>query len=571
MTDAAKERLKPRLTILAGAFLLLLLQAALLPPGAVWITDNGNKYMVLENLVRHGTPALANPAAALDPANRFFPDGGFHFRIQEGTIRSIYPEFFSALALPGYRLLGDAGLWILPVGGTMAVLALFLALISRLGLSFRLEAWLTGLLLCGTPLLFYSGTFWEMTLATAFPLAAVLAARKKRLFFAGLLLGAGLWLREECYLAALAAGVAALVFYPKEWRRCILFAAGFLALALPLWIYNFAIYGHILGLHGALYYTHNVETAPTAWERFSGVFEGFFLYLFQFDSGDPETAWHCWIALLPMFLLPAAGFLRGAERLKLAVAWAAVCSWAFLFWLFWRNPSPVFATALSVGFVTSSPLLAGFFLHWRRLLCEGPRPRRMLTLAALLYCLLLPPLLTRSDIGIIWGARHYLLILPVLFALGFVGFLRLGRSRARKALAGALILVALALQVLGIRLLFGVAEDVARAEATLSALEPEVVVSDVFFLPEQTPRLFYGKQWLHVKQDADIDALVALLREKKVKHFILVLSGLPNFRQLSDAGLKRLFEAAPPSARPFALSAPGSGFMELRIAECGLQ
>ena len=562
-------RRKTRPAILAGAFLLLLVQAALLPPGAVWITDNGNKQMVLENLIRHGTPAMANPAAELDPGNRFFPDGNFHFRVMEdGKIRSIYPEFFSALALPGCRLLGNAGLWILPVGGTLAVLALFLALIGRLGLSPRLEAWLTGLLLCGSPLLFYSGTFWEMTLAAAFPLAALLAARGKRLFLAGLLLGAGLWLREEFYLVALCSGIAALVFYPKEWKRCLPFGAGFLALAVPLWLYNFAVYGHLLGLHGALYYTHNVEGAPALAERLSGVFEGFFVYLWKFNPGNPETVWYYWVALAPMFLLPVAGFLRGAERFKTAAAWAAVAAWAFLLWLFWTNPAPVLASGLTVGFLTASPLLAGFFLEWRNLLRRGPRPRRMLTLAALLYCLALPLVLTRSDIGLIWGARHYLLIYPALFALGFAGFAGLRRNRS---LAVALIAVALAMQAMGIRMLFGVAEDAARAEATVAALEPRAVVSDVFFLPEMTPRLFFAKQWLYLKRDDRVDDLLAALRRRGVKRFTLVLSASPQFRQVSDAGLARLLRAAPPVAPPFRLPAPGSGFMGLLIAECRLQ
>jgi len=560
-----------RLLVLGGAFLLLLVQAALLPPGAVWITDNGNKQMVLENLIRHGTPAMVNPAAELDPENRFFPDGNFHFRIGEGKIRSIYPEFFSALALPGYRLFGEAGLWILPVGGTLAVLALFLALIARLGLPPRFEALLAGLLLCGSPLLFYSGTFWEMTAATAFPLAALLAARKRQLFLAGLLLGAGLWLREEFYLVALASGIAALVFYPKAWKRCIPFGAGFLALALPLWLYNFTVYGHILGLHGALYYTHNVEGAPTPAERISGVFEGFYLYLWKFNSGNPETVWYYRVALLPMFLLPVAGFLRGAERFKAAVAWAAVAAWAFLLWLYWTNPAPLFAAGLTVGFVTSSPLLAGLFLDWRNLLCRGPRPRRMVTLAALFYCLALPLVLTRSDIGIIWGARHYLLIVPVLFALSFVGFVHLGWRRRRPALTGAIVVAALVLQAMGIRLLFTVAEDAARVQATVAALEPRAVVSDVFFLPEMTPRLFFDKQWLYLKRDDRVDKLLAALRRGGVTRFTLVLSASPQFRQLGDAGLARLLKAAPPVGEPFRLRTSGKGFLDLMIAECRLQ
>lgn len=559
-----------RLPILAGALLLLLLLATLLPSMPVWITDNGNKYIVLDNLSRRLSPTIESSAIDFDPEHRFLPDGNFHFQVMNGEVRSIYPEFFSALALPGYLLFGEAGIWILPIGGTMAVLAFFLALLSRFGLSPKQEAVCCGLLLCGTPLLFYSGTFWEMTLATVFPLAAILAARNRQLFLAGILLGAGLWLREEFYLIALAAGIAALAFYPRFWRRCIPFGLGFLALALPLWIYNVMVYGHILGLHGALYYTHNVEVVPTLTEQMFGVLEGIFIYLFKFNSGNPETVWYYWVALLPMFLLPVAGFLRNAETFKLSVAWAAVVSWAFLLWCFWFNPASAYASGLTVGFVTSSPLLAGFFLHWRDLLCRGPRPRRMIVLASLLYCLALPLVLTRSDIGIIWGARHYLLIFPVLFLLSVIGFARMKKS---VALAVALILAALTLQAIGIRSLFGVAEDVARAEETIIQNSSLHIVSDVFFLPEQTPRAFsrFNARWFYLKNDSRIDELLSMLRSHGVKEFTLILSPSPNFRQLSDDGVRRLLGENPVPPRVLVLPAPGSQFMELLIVQCHLQ
>lgn len=258
-----REHWKSRAAVPAVAGLLLLLQAALLPAGAVWVTDNGNKFIILENLLRNGSAAIAYPAAEIDPGRRFFPDGNFHFQRHCGRIVSIYPEFFSALALPGYRLFGAVGLWLLPVGGTLGGPCAVSRAAAEIWAGLETRGGTGRLLLCGSPLLFYSGTFWEMTAATAFPLAALLAARRRRLLAAGLLLGLGLWLREEFYLIALAAGIAALFFYPKEWRRCVPFGAGFLLAAIPLWIYNLVNYGHILGLHGALYYTHNAEGVPT--------------------------------------------------------------------------------------------------------------------------------------------------------------------------------------------------------------------------------------------------------------------------------------------------------------------
>ena len=106
-----RKRVRSRATVLwcVAIVLLAALPALLLPAGAGWITDNGNKYIIMRSLAEHGSTAIAAPAAELDPEGKFFPDGGFHFRRFDGTMRSIYPEYFPALSLPFYRLFGERG------------------------------------------------------------------------------------------------------------------------------------------------------------------------------------------------------------------------------------------------------------------------------------------------------------------------------------------------------------------------------------------------------------------------------------------------------------------------------
>ncbi|MDR0933158.1 MAG: hypothetical protein LBM70_09105 [Victivallales bacterium] len=566
---AKKGRLKSRILILSGALAVLCLEALLLPKIPIWITDNGNKYIILRNFATQGNAEIANPAKSLDSESRSFPDGGFHFQRLGTKIFSIYPEFFSLLALPGYLLLGDAGLLFIPIVGTLTLLALFLALIAPWRLSVCQETLLVGILLVGTPLLFYSGTFWEMTVSAVFPLAALLAARKKRIFFAGLLLGMGLFFREEFYLIALFFGVSALCLYPKKWKNYIEFALGFFICAILLWMHNFYTYGHILGLHGALYYTHNSESAPTLTGQLVGILEGYFIYLFKFNSANPDTVYYYYILLLPMFILPVAGALR-SMCFKKVVAIAALCSWAILFGMLMSNPAKVSNSGLTVGFITASPLLLGFFLMWKNLLSRGSRPVRMITLAVLLYCIVLPAILTRSDIGIIWGPRHYLLIYPILLALSVIGFVRLGwLKKPIPKIVTSVVLLSVFLQLLGIYMLFGVAKEAARAEQAIAGKTPEVVVSDVFFLPEMTPRLFFEKKWLFVKNDTEFDALIMNLKSAGVNKFTLVLS--PHFRSLSDWAIAKGLACAPLVAKPERILAPMSGFLELLIGECRLQ
>ena len=122
-----RKRVRSRATVLwcVAIVLLAALPALLLPAGAGWITDNGNKYIIMRSLAEHGSTAIAAPAAELDPEGKFFPDGGFHFRRFDGTMRSIYPEYFPALSLPFYRLFGERGVLVLPALGAMAAALLF--------------------------------------------------------------------------------------------------------------------------------------------------------------------------------------------------------------------------------------------------------------------------------------------------------------------------------------------------------------------------------------------------------------------------------------------------------------
>ena len=169
-------------------------------PGGLWITDDGNKWMVMENLLRHGTFSIVNPAAALDPENQLFPDAVFHFQHFRGGIRSIFPEFFPLISAPFYRLAGWGGLLILPVLGTW----LALALTARLARNWRLRAaWLVLAAFLCTPLWFYSGTFWEMTLGVPFVLGALLLAGHERWLSAGAVLAAGLLTLAACLIGRL--------------------------------------------------------------------------------------------------------------------------------------------------------------------------------------------------------------------------------------------------------------------------------------------------------------------------------------------------------------------------------
>ncbi len=537
----------------------------LIPPGSCWVSDNGNKHIILENFEINRSEVIENPAADLDPDNRLFP-GGFHFLQRDKEMRSIYPIYFSLFTQPFHWLFGDRGLLVLP-------LASYILLLYLTARRFR-SPWVLLLLGTGTPLLFYAGTFWEMLPACV---VAFLAARellthgKRHPIRAGLILGVGLILREEMYFLVAALGGALMVTGGRRQglREALLLAGAFILAALPIWCWQYLDSGHILGLHGSLYHTHHRQVPPGLIERAVGVVEGYWLYLFKFYVSGPRFHWSYPLRHLPVVLLAVVGgFPRSRDHLvlKRRLLLLAIAAWVVLIALLWQTPAPAMTAGVTVGLFTSTPILAGLLLNWRPLLTTGAPFRQWMAAAALFYVVIVPPLLTRTDIGIIWGPRHFLPVMPLLVYLGCAGLVRMGLARRHILLLGVL---SAAIQCFGVVTLVRVCRESAALTETLRQEKEQVVLTDVFFLPEQTPQLFREKKWLYLDEDDDVALVLTRLRENHVNEALLVLS--PNHRMLSDEALRQLLAEAPLLAPPEEFHAPASGFLELYIGKIRLQ
>ena len=127
-----------------------------MPPGGHWITDGGNKFMVMENILLHHSFVMQNPASGIDPANRFFPDAVFHFQKTAEGIFSVFPPYFSLLTAPFFQLAGLWGKYFLPLLGGSGALLLLLFILRRWHLRQR---WLLPAAMLATPLAFYSAEF----------------------------------------------------------------------------------------------------------------------------------------------------------------------------------------------------------------------------------------------------------------------------------------------------------------------------------------------------------------------------------------------------------------------------
>jgi len=536
----------------SAAFLLLLGLAFFLPPGAVWITDNGNKYIQMRNFDAGGGGLIRHPCPEL------FPTAGFHFFRREGGAVSFYPGYLSAATAPFYRLFGERGVLFWPILATLVLL--FLA-----GHFLHLPP--PGLLLA-TPLVFYSLLLWEMTPSVCLVLAGFILGLRGGFFGCGVLWGLSLFMREEAYFCAAAFGAALLVC--GKWRELLRFSGGFLLPALPLWFLQALLHGHIFGLHGKFYYLNNNAGFSLLTQVRAAAFN-LFHHLFRFDGwGRSPWSLAAWSALLPLAAGAAPGFRRWVKFKYAAVILYLACT-VFLTAGLWFQAVPVYTAAGAVGFFSTTPLAAGFLVNWRAFLGTGRS--RVWTWALIFYILGVPLLMTASDVGLVWGARHFLVILPLLLYLSFIGFRRLGNpgvplpawGRLRKLLSLAALGAGLFLQCYGLYALNRVAEDSAAVEAALLRAPGKTVVTDVFYLPEQTPRLFFGKTVVQVLSANDLELLRKFLAGRGEKEFTLVLS--PRFRRLPDPVLRELITAFPLTAPPVRLTGKG-GFPDLFASQC---
>jgi len=537
--------------VIAMVLLFLITAALFLPPGAVWITDNGNKYIIARNFLEHGTTAIRHPAP------EFFPYGGFHFIRIGDSMRSFYPEYLPLLTAPFIKIAGPRGVLFWPFAGTLALLWCFSLSVKRRGPLF------IPMLFAATPVVFYSLVLWETTPAMFFALAGTGLLMKKKSLAAGLTMAAGLIFREELYFVA-GASAAALLLH-KEWRQFFRFAAGAALITLPLWAFQYFEYGHILGLHGAYYHLNN-RPSPSEQEagEVCGILWNYYHHLLRFD-----VSWSRFhdLLLIPFAAAAAAGCagkFRSLLKLKYLIIIFVFISFAILYTMLFRQNQLSYAAAQSVGLLPATPLILGFLLNWRPLLLHTPgRHWRTLTLALLIYLIAVPPVLTRHDIGLVWGARHFFYIMPPMIILSFIGWrgMKLGmRSFLLTALAG------LTLQIFGLYALAQVSEEGEELTVLVENLPQKTIVTDVFFLPEQTPRLFFSKEILELSNHNSSD-LISFLQQHPGREFILILS--PGYRRISNDNLAKLLAAAPLAGEPLIFKRqPGSGFMELFIAIC---
>lgn len=584
--DAGKRqtnRSRTALLITTACAAILVVLCLIQPKDAFWITDGGNKFIITENLLTANSSAIRYPAADLDPEARFFPYADFHFRKTADGIGSFYPVYYPWLAALARRFGGNVALLLLSAAAGLGCAWLAGRIARQLEFKPAVRLLTIPAVLFTTPLLFYSLVFWEHALAVCLATGGIslwLDEKPSRISWrtiaAGMLMGLSCALREEGYVLLAAWGLAGLCCRAGIFRLTVWGAAAVVIL-LPLWLVQFLDTGHILGNH-ALGYAALAKygAAGGIGRRILEKLSNLYVFLFQFDAGAPGAGRDNYLFILPAVAAVATGLRNGVRRfprLNRFLLVTALAGIAWLTWLLYRNPNPVINTLFTQGLFPGVPLLLLLTSSWP-LPTAADRRVKFLLLAAGFYILILTPLLNQGVPGVLWGPRHFLILLPLLTPLALAGGLLLFEQSSEPAarrlnygILAATLLIGAAIQLQSVRTIMIKKEASGAIAAALLKQPAEVIVSDVFWLPEDCAAIFYRKKFMQVRDDRQLAELLELLRRRQVKSFALVLSAEPMFRRLTRPGIERLLQEVR-ILKEERIVTPGAAFMSVGVFVC---
>ncbi len=525
--------IRPAWVIPVAAILLVFgVTFLLLPHGGFWINDNGCKFIQMEGLIQGPDAGFAIPwpGEEIDPTYAYAPIGDPFAHLIAGRLYISFSPAFAWLSSLPYRLFGTSGLYLLPILGGLLTLPAVWRLAGLLpGRSLGQPLALIVVAL-GTPLWFYSFTFWEHTPAVCLGLWSVVASVRYRLagnprslVHSAILCGLAVYLRDDFLILGLILAALPVIYGGRNWRASAGFLLVFLAALVPLAGFQWFAFGSPLGLHAASHSPFEAGAARYLAERWT-VFRDLLL-------DNHPTFWLSAAITLPYLVLLLGNWSltrRRFARLVPALSLFAALGGLFILAGHLGTGSPIAWLREANGLFAVSPILILAFVgHTDARGAAGPATRepgrepvrnmlRLIILLQLVGYLVLAPAIHVA--GIHWGSRLLLLLYPL---LGVLAASTVGTwweiSRHRRLFPGALIglciILAVVTQAYGLHLLQrrkSFSEEVNRAVAR----RPEATVVAIgWFVPQELAHSFYTRKIFLVRRNEDLDPLLGRLRE----------------------------------------------------------
>lgn len=535
-----------------------------LPPGGVWINDNGCRLIQMRAIAQsHWTRLdLPWPGEKYDPHLTCFPIPTPFAFFREGRVHATFSLPYAVVGSfiePWGGVRGVSGLsalcgWLLC--GAVGLIAHRASPERSKGPAAVLATILTGL---SSPILFYSFTVWEYTPATLLLLAGFLLLGRGEIrqpvwavIVAGLLTALAVWLRDDFLLGVGAFLLTALGMGVLRLRRaavfCLAFAAGMAPLALWLWHSQGSPFGLHVGVSQAL-----VDPfAPPAPETSAGLFAPLLRWIAErgrvFHSLvmkiSPVEAITGRVVTLAGYFLLAGGLIFLSGRRSDRARWPlAILLWGWLLVygikLLQLLREPQIINFLYYG---DGLLFCSAFMVLAACRADGAdgdplgadrtAERRRLWVAwsvavfAAAYILVCPEIHTR---GLHWGGRYLLPAYPLAIAAAapiIVGVLRRGGVGAHRIPLLLLILVATMGEFVGLRMLESRKRFNGEVNRLVRAVPVDAVVTDAGFLAQHLHEVYLEKPIFLAYVPEQLPAILERLRQSGLNSVLLIT--MPN-------------------------------------------
>lgn len=485
---------------IAAVLVIYCILAAAAPSG-FWIIDEGNKYIWADNLAESGSMILPGRAGGISPGHGAFREPFSVSAGENSAQMTVFSPLFIVLTAPLVKLGGLKLALLIPIISSILLLLAVKKLAESLELRFDWRLLLiTGLT---GPLVFYSLTLWEHSLALFLGIWAVALARSDKngilgRFGPGFILAIAIFIRPEMAYFALAAWI----FLMKN--RVNVIIGGVAGLVLMLWV-NRLLAGSFLPLQ-------IVSNFGFRWENLTIggwlVSRADAVYALLIQS---SRLWY----LSAIAAAAAVIYLvfPGAVKLLFPAAMTAVIIAA------WPDAQPFFHTATKGGLLFAAPLFfIAFFVK-----TENPELEKIRK--AVLLTVILTVLTTPVFRGIHFGPRLLLPVIPLLAVMLSVYLQKTLESKNKLkiyALTGV-IFAQLLVTVWGIDLLFDKrAVNAARREQILAKSENSIVTLR-WWLQQEIPELYFQRDLYLADTVLDFKLMLIDFYREGVRYFTLLI------------------------------------------------
>ncbi len=470
------------------------------------------------------TFAIDYPQQYLDPDLEHVPyyyaysviDGEIYFNVSH-----IYPLLVSFF----YSILGTMGLPIVAVTGSiLTAVAIFkLSILAKL----PHPEWVLWITIFATPIIFYSLTLWDHTLATACAAWAVYGLSKSMVqkrwqpaFWGGLATGLGLAQRPEMYLFTLVLGLSVFIFSWRSWRLILFFILGGVLSTFFVWGVQYLWVGHPFGLAFAPHFFGYGKPAhyTVSPQEFPSLYKYTFMLLYV-EPGSMVTFVATLLILVGIILIVFSLRLANFRKPSLLLAGSIACMFGYGLLMYWAR------YGIIPGIISTFPLIA---LSLTFVDEENGRYANIHHFVFLVTLLFLGGMLMIWPAygGRQWGTRYLLPAYPLLVFLAFYTYtilqtkLDMQMKKMLQYIAIALFITSILVQFMGIRALNLVKQDKAQQRDIVASLEPEIIVTDKTQLnapPAMTS--LSDKLFLQTGNDENREALFKQLQAQNIKQF----------------------------------------------------